>query len=99
MIKILHEREKVADHVIPDFRDEGPARGRGLDKNLASIGMGVKPANEFQFLEAIDQARGRGSGVPHAVGDLGHGQTLLLREKTEEEILGEGHIAAGQVLR
>lgn len=37
-------------------------------------------------------------GVAHLVGDLAHGQLFVLDQEAEEEVLGKGDVALGQIL-
>ena len=51
-----------------------------------------------EFLKAIDEAGRRRGRVAHALGDLGHAELVLLREKTEQTVLGERNVSARQFL-
>jgi hypothetical protein len=75
------------------------ALGGDVHEDLAAISFADLTPGVTQAFQAIHKPSGGGGGVPHPLGNLSHGQwKFLLGEESEEKILGEGHITAGEFL-
>src|SRR5262249_33478149 len=59
----------------------------------------VGSAHVTEIFQAIDEPRRRRGGVAHPLCDFGHGQMILLRQKSKEAILRERNVAPGKLLR
>ena len=91
--KIFHYFHQVADHFLTNAPDQGRAFGGNANHHFAAVVSGNGSNDHAQVFQTGDQSARRCRGMPHLLGDCGHGQDFFLVEIGQEKKLRKGNIA------
>ena len=95
---MLHDFDQIFHHLLSNSPDQGGAFRRDADHYLSSIVARDGTHDVIEILESCHQpARCRG-GVPHFLGNRGHGKHFFLIEIGQKKKLGERNVSGSKFL-
>lgn len=99
LVEVVHDVNEARHDLFADAFHEIDALAGDLNHDLAAVVLSVKALDITEFLKTIDQSSRCCGGVSHFLGDIRHGQEILVRQIPKEEELGERNISLVQFLR
>ncbi len=91
--EVFQNLHQITNHLFPNPPDQSRTFRRNADHHFASILPHARPHDVIEIFEPCDQPARRRRGMPHFLGNRGHGKDFLVVEESEQEKLRKGDVA------